>query len=185
LTLKILGDIDPSQKLTIGRSIAKTIKLIMIGLVFVLAGIWFIHVGGFGKISDIGVVIGWFVTVFFGACSTISLWYLFFGDSAPVTLSPSGFRDTRSSATALEWSSLTGISKWTTNKTPFVLLEMPPEEFEKLALTWTVRIGRFANKKIFGKDCLAVNSLDLDCSFAELEAAIKAYAHAHNPALRK
>jgi len=181
---KVSGNIDTSQKLTIKKSNLKTGRLIFVCLAAVAFGIWLIRGGLAEVLEEIRVVFGWICVVFFGVFSVGGFWRLIFADKTTLILSPSGLRDTRASTTTIPWSALTGISKWKSHGIPYVILEMRPEEVEKLKLTPYLRVLFSVNRKIYGKDCLSIAPGDLDISFSELQKTIKAYAYAHNPALR-
>jgi len=70
------------------------------------------------------------------------------------------------------------------SRNSWVCLEVQPEDFERLKFTWFYRFFKIMNWPFSKADSVYIPSHDLDISFSELEKTIKAYAYAHNPALR-
>ena len=175
-----LWSVDPQKTMTIPISKLKTMKLIVIGIVFVAIGILISHSDVFGRF---GIIVGWFIGIFFGLTTLISGYSLISPNKDKVVLTPTGLLDTRYSSTEIPWISLTNISTLSIHRTSFVVLDLPKKEFDKLQLKIVPRSLRRLNSAYMGKDNISIHSIDLEISFKDLKRAINTYAKAHNPAL--
>ena len=175
---------DPSKMMRVAKSNSKSFKLLAIGLVFVAISTWMILGGAVDRQGESTIIFGWVGGIFSGALALVHLQRILLGDDLPLVLSPSGLIDKRFSNSEVPWLSLTGISKWASRGASFVILDMKPEDFEKIQLSRVAKTVRWPNKVLLGGDRIWISTADLDISFEDVEKAIDAYAKTHNPALQ-
>ena len=175
--------VDPHKTMTIPISTLETMKIVVIGIVLVAIGILISHSDTFAAFGRLGIIVGWFISIFFGLTTLISGYSLISPNKDKVVLTPTGLLDTRYSSTQIPWISLTNVSTLSIHRKSFLVLDLPKKEFDKLQLKIVPRSLRRLNSAYMGKDNISIHSIDLEISFEDLKRAIHTYAKAHNPAL--
>lgn len=172
--------VDTSSTFAIRRSVPKIARLIAVCVITIALGLWMSFGGGAAYGLPV-VLIGGFVAILCCMVLVVSTYRLVFGAKAPLTLAPSGLLDTRICASEIPWSSLSAISTWKPQTIPFVLIDIDRDDFWRLELTRSARIGRYLNADLTGRYYICISTSDLSIPYAKLLAAIIAYARAYNP----
>jgi hypothetical protein len=171
---------DGLGQVSIKRSLPKSIGLLALASLFVLSGIWMVYGGAVGTKDASTMFLGGLSVVFFGMASAIVLFRLIFGSNIPVILSQTGYVDKRLFKGEISWSEIVHASVISYRKTSNIKIELSPEAFRRLDLTWSAMIIHWMNKP-FSCNAINITSNDLAISFPEFWSLMRKYVTEYCP----
>ncbi|MDB5666759.1 STM3941 family protein [Cypionkella sp.] len=159
---------------TIRRSCPKIIGLLLVAIVFIALGILLIYVSLGNPERRKILFFGWLSVLFFGMCSGLVLYRLFYASKTPVIFSPTGLIDKRSFIGEIPWSAIARVSVFSTPRSSLIRLELVSYGSYRLQLS---RSGKFVRSmgKLFNMDGLYISSSEIDISFPELWSLMRSY----------
>lgn len=167
-------------EMSIAKSVSKSLGVLMLGLIFVVLGIWLIKGGALESRGQVSVYVGWLVTILSGIRSFQIFIGLILGEKSPFVISSTGLRDSRMFSGEISWSAISCISTCKQWGSSAVRLDVKKECLRNLKLGPLARMWRMMNLLVGFKD-IYISSNELDISFKELQARIVKYATVHNP----
>lgn len=123
------------------------------------------------RAGSLGQFMGWAGLLFFGLCTLVIGSRLMTSSKTIVTLSPSGYLDTRLSERPIPWAAIQNVMVWTMQGQKVIVLQVPPETEASVGLTRIARWSRGANAKL-GADGLCTVAAGLKTKHDDLLSAI-------------
>jgi hypothetical protein len=152
---------DVSRPIEVYQSLWRTALLAVLGFAMTaLAAALLLVPMPPGFEAEFVAIAGWIGLVFFGACTLLILWRGFTVRGPVLVLSPSGWHDSRVSASAVPWTAVQDIKTWSFQGQRIIVVTVDPETESRIGLTVLVRWSRGANAAV-GADGLCVNSSGL------------------------
>lgn len=159
------------ETLVIPVSGAKTLMLVLLGLLMAaLSGA--LAFGGLGDgRADWLVLIGWIGLIFFGATTIAWARRGILARDMALTMDRSGLHDPRVARLPIPWVEIEDAHTWSVNQQHILLLKLPPETEAAIGMTWIARNTRGMNARL-GGDGLCITAAGLRISYPELVDAV-------------
>lgn len=159
------------ETLVIPVSGAKTLMLVLLGLLMAaLSGA--LAFGGLGDgQADWLVLIGWIGLIFFGATTIAWARRGILARDMALTMDCSGLHDPRVARPPIPWVEIEDAHTWSSNQQNVLVLKVRPETEAAIGLTPIARMTRGMNARL-GADGLCITAAGLRIGYSELVDAV-------------